>query len=165
MFVARKISRAKWNVRRGLADGEISADAVTGDPRTQGDTLSFWRCHTDASSEVEEAVLAIAAAGDRIDKLDVVWLADEKLLTDGLSLKDSRGRTPVVDLVTRHVDVCKLDYVRLGKVAHHVDRAIKDKRYRRFSKARVKKLLLAAIRQGRINVDDLGDGVRAVISG
>ena len=114
MFVVRKASRVKWSVRPGLADGEISADAVTGDLRTQGGALSFWRCHTAASSDIEEAVLAIAAAGDHVDKLDVVWLANEQLQTDGLSLKDTQGRTPAVDLATRHVDVCRLDYVRLG---------------------------------------------------
>ena len=165
MFIARKISRAKWNARQGLAAGEISADAVTGDLRTQGDTLSFWRCHTDASGDIEEAVLAIAAAGDRVDKLDVVWLADEELRSDGLSLQDTNGRTPVVDLVTRHVDVCRLDYVRLGKIAHHVDRAIKDTRYHRFAKGHVKKFLLTAVGRGRINVNDLKDGVRVEISG
>ncbi len=109
-------------------------------------------------------MLAIAAAGERVDKLDVVWLADEELRSDGLSLADTNGRTPVEDLVTRHVDVRSLDYVRLGKIAHHVDRAIKDTRHHRFAKGHVKKLLLAAVGQGRINVYDLKDGIRAEIS-
>lgn len=66
MFIARKISRAKWQVGPGLANDENSADAVTGELRTQGAVPSFWRFHTDARSDVEEAVLEIAAAGDHI---------------------------------------------------------------------------------------------------
>ena len=31
MFLARKITRAKWDAEQGMAEGEISADAVTGD--------------------------------------------------------------------------------------------------------------------------------------
>ena len=34
MFLARKITRAKWNPQKGLSEGEIVADAVTADLRT-----------------------------------------------------------------------------------------------------------------------------------
>lgn len=46
----------------------------------------------------------------------------------------------------------------------HVDGAIKDTRYQRFAKGHVKILLLAAVGQGRINVYDLKDRIRAEIS-
>ncbi len=74
MFLARKITRAKWKTREELSAGEISADAVTADLKTQGNALSFWQCHTATNSDVEEAALAIAAARDRVARLDVVWL-------------------------------------------------------------------------------------------
>ena len=164
MFIVRKIARAKWdvtrNAARGLADGEISADAVTADLRTQGGTLSFWRCSTEANGDLEEAVLAIAAAGDRLDKIEVVWLAVEDLQGDGLTLKDSSGLTRVADLTRRHVDVCKLDCVRLGKVAQRVAEAIGFGRYRPFTRRRVKGLLLKAIKEGRINPDELPENFR-----
>lgn len=146
-----------------MEEGEISADAVTGDLRTQVDTLSFWRCRTGADDDVREAALAIAAAGERLDKLDIVWLADSELRADGHTLKDTAGRTPVADLSERHVDICKLDYVRLGKVAQRVVAAIEDQRWRRLTKARVKELLVAAVQQGRIIPDELADGLRAGI--
>lgn len=167
MFLARKIARAKWdakrNIERGLEEGEISADAVTGDLRTQMDTLSFWRCRTGADDDVKEAALAIAAAGERLDKLDIVWLADSDLRADGHTLKDTEGRTPVANLSERHVDVCKLDYIRLGKVAQRVVAAIEAKRWRRLTKARVKELLVAAVQQGRLMPNELADGLRAEI--
>ena len=171
MFLVRKIARAKWdktrNASRGLADEEISADAVTGDLRTREDTLSFWRCRTEAEGDVEDAVedaaLAIAAAGERLDKLDLVWMADNELQADGHTLKDTEGRTPVAELAKHHVDICQLDYFRLGKVAMRVVAAIEDERCRRLSKAHVKGLLVKAVQQRRVALDKLAEGLRAEV--
>ena len=165
MFLARKITRAKWtDDDRGLAEGEISADAVTGDLRTQGDSLSFWRCDTDANDDVEDAALAIAAAGERVDRLDIVWVSQDQLLSDGQTLMDSRGRTPLSEMADQHVDVSRLDYVRLGSLARHVVAAVKNHRCRRLTKGRVKKLLSTAVEQGRVKTEDLADALRAEIT-
>lgn len=154
MFLARKISRAKWEAKRDLSEEEISADAVTADLRTQSNTLSFWRCGSE--TEVEDAALAIAAASDHVDKIDIVWVDEDELKTDGQTLEDTPGRTHVTELIDRHVDICRLDYVRLGKVAHRVMTAIKKKQcVRRLTKRRVTEILVAAIEQGRVNLDDL----------
>ena len=107
MFLARKINRAKWPGTEDLSAGEIPADAVTVDLRTQGNALSFWQCPTDTDSGVVEAALAIPAAGNRLEKLDIVWLADEELQSDGQTLIDTEGRTPVTDMVAMHVDVSR----------------------------------------------------------
>ena len=164
MFLVRKITRIKWdatrNAARGLTDKEVSADAVTADLRTQGGTLSFWQCSTEAVSDLEEAVLAIAAAGQRLDKIEVVWMAVDDLRNDGLILKGSNGRTPVADLADQHVDICHLDYVRLGKVARHVVESIEHGRHRHFSKKDVKELLLTANRRERINPSKLAGGLK-----
>ena len=167
MYMARKISRAKWdakrNIKRGLREAEVSADAVTGDLRTRENTLSFWRCPTEANGDIENAALAIAAAGDRLDKLDIVWLADSELLTDGHTLKETEGRTPVTDLAKRHVDICELDYVRLGKVALRVAAAVGNERCRCLTKNHVRRLLITAIQRERISLEELSDGLQAEI--
>ncbi len=168
MLLVRKISRAKWdsefNIQRGLAKGEISADAVTSDLRTQNNTLSFWQCNADKSTSIEDAVLAIAAAGDRLDKLDIVWLPESELRSDGHFLKNTEGRTPVSDLVGMHVDICKLDYIRLGKIVERVHNAVEDNHWRRFKKLEVKKLLASAIIHGRILPENLREGIRKEVS-
>lgn len=164
MFLARKISRAKWDASQELEDGEISADAITGDLRTHGNTLSFWRLQTTANGDIEDMALAIAAGGERIDRLDVIWLTERDLQVDGLALMPTVGRTPVSELASRHVDVVKLDYLRLGKVARHVAGAINDRRYRRFTRARVKRLLSTAVEQGRINVRELAERIQTEIA-
>ena len=164
MFLARKITRAKWVPKQELSAGEIAADAVTVDLKTQENTLSFWACPTEAISDIEEAALAIAAAGTRVDKLDIIWLTNEELHADGQTLRNTKGHTPVTDLAAKHVDVSRLDYVRLGRVADRVVAAIEADRYRRLTKAQVKTLLKDAIGLGRVDVDHLEDKVRAEVA-
>ena len=164
MYLARKVTRAKWAAKQGLATGEIPADAVTIDLRTQGNSLSFWQCPTGTASDVEEAALAIAAAREHIDRLDLVLLDAEELQADGQSLVNTEGRTPVTDLAALHVDVSRLDYARLGRIADHVVVAIEKKRHRRITKARVRKLIAAAVEKGRIDLDHLECDVREEVA-
>ena len=160
MFLARKISLAKWSKKSELEVGEIPADAVTADLRTQDNKLSFWRCGDAEGIEINEAVLALSAAGTRVDKIDVVWLAADDLQNDGQTLQDTKGRTPVLELAELHVDVCRLDYIRLGKVAQRIVTALKEEQYLRLRKARVKSLLGKAVKQERIDPNDLQQRVR-----
>jgi hypothetical protein len=157
LFLARKITRAKWLQRPELAQGEIAADAVTEDLRTNGNALSFWRCDTGAEDQVEAVALAMAASGDRIDKLDVVWIAERHFAEDGQTWEATEGRTPVAELRRRHVDLQRLDYVRLGNVARHVAAAIESERYLRLSRRRVRMLLVAAVRRGDVELGDLAE--------
>ncbi len=160
MFLARKITRAKWESKPGLSEDEISADAITSDLRTQNNTLSFWRCDIAEQNKLEEAALAIAAGRDSIDRLDIVWLADDDLREDGQTLENTEGRTPAIELSKRHVDVCRLDYLRLGKIAYCIVKALKENRYQRLTKNHVRKLLTSAVGQGRIDINDLGVKVK-----
>jgi hypothetical protein len=99
--LARKITRAKWDTTDGLADGEIGADAVTADLRTIGNRLSFWTCTTPTDRELQDTVLALATAGDRLDKLDITWLSEQAVHGQGLALMATEGNTPVASLRNR----------------------------------------------------------------
>ena len=164
MFLVRKISRAKWdsknNIALRLSEGEIAADAVTGDLRTRGNAVSFWQCSDFVNADIEDTALAIAAAGDRIDKLDIVWLSQSDLTSDGHIIENTDGRTPFRDFVHRHVDVCRLDYDRLGKLAVRVHLAIQNNQCRRLTKLRIRTLLGLAVGNGRISLQDLHEEIR-----
>ena len=160
-YLARAISRAKWSSENNAANREIGADAVTRDLRTSNNTLSFWECGSGAIEDVEEAALAIAATRERLDKLDIVWLAAGDMEeNDGQNLEKTKGNTPVADLVERHVDVCQLDYVRLGKVAQRIATAVVNKRLRRLTRSKIKDLLVKAVQQKRISRDQLSPGLQ-----
>ena len=161
VFLARKITRAKWHTHFG--PGAIPADAVTADLRTTNNTLSFWQCGDGTDEEIDDAALALAAGGQRIDNIDIVWLFDGDLRADGHSLYPTAGRTPVAEMVDRHVDLRFLDYVRLGKIAGLVMSAIEQGRHRRLRKQLVTELLLEAVQQRRIDLSDLQDNVQEYV--
>lgn len=156
MYLVRKVARAKWEPRAPLAEAEIGADAVTADLRTADNALSFWTCAAVDLGELDEVVLAIAAASDRPDKLDLVWIDQESVERDGVALRASEGRTPVHGLRHRHVDAVGLDLTRLGTLARHVAEAIRGKgQWRRLSKNEVMKALKKAVKSNRLALPDL----------
>ena len=56
--------------------------------------------------------------------------------------------------------MCKLDYIRLGKVACRVVTAIEDNRWCRLRRTHVKELLLRAIEEGRVELDALAVSIQ-----
>ena len=164
MFLARKITRSKWEKSKweenGFPDGEIPADTITADLRTQGNTLSFWQCGEGKTCEIDDAALALATVADRVDKLDIVWVSDDDLYADGQSKALTEGRTHVTELIERHVDVTLLDHVRLGKIAHRIGVAIERGQCRRMPRKEVAKLIATAVLQGRVEFANLEDKVQ-----
>ena len=160
MFLARKVTRAKWERTSGLKPGEIPADAVTVDLRTRDNSLSLWRCGTGSEREVEDVLLALASGSERIEKMEIVWIDEQDLQSDGQSMADSTGLTPVKELVDRHVDLQHLDFERLGKVARLFVSALHGERYRTATKRQIKDLLISAVNEGRVSADELKEKVR-----
>jgi len=163
MFLVRKITRAKWGPKEEFSSEEIPADAVTVDLRTKDNSLSFWECKSGSRENIEEVALAIAAAGNYIERLDLVWIADEKFQEDGQTWKYSEGRTPLEDFAKHHVDVYRLDYVRLGKIASQITAAINAGKHLRLTKGSLTKLLVTAVKQGRIDLDRLEEKIKTEI--
>ena len=158
MFLVRKISQAKW---QSLVGGGLSADAITVDLRTQQNRLSLWRVNSD--STVADAILAMAAEGDRITKMDVAWVPEQDVVDAGLTLEDSPGKTPVRDLVKSHVHLQDLNYARLGQFADHVHSRFVLGHHKRFTKSEVTELLAHAVDEERLALDKLEPPVREAV--
>ncbi len=154
------ISVAKWRQLEWMSKGDISADALTSDLRTLENNLSFWRCKEASIKDIEDVALAIASGRDRIDKLDIVLIDDSDLKSD-CKTKDSKGRTPVENLVHLHVDVLELNYYRLGIIARSIVSAIADDQCYRVSRKRIETLLVTAIiEEERLFIGNLNDRLR-----
>lgn len=157
-MIARKISLAKW---AGPEVGtEISADAVTGDLRTSDNALSFWSTQSHSPDELEDVVLALASAFQRIDKIDLAWVDPESLRSAGIGIGASEGLTPVESLKGRHVDVERLDLGRLGVVATAISAAVAQKSYRRWSSGEVLRILAKAVAEDRLDPARLTEEVK-----
>ena len=107
--------------------------------------------------------MAIAAGRDKADKLEIVLLDYEDLEIDGQVITDVEGRTPVEDLKPLHVDVSRLDYTRLGKIANRVADALAAGHYRRFTSNDVKKLVAEAVEKDRLTLGDLECKLRTAV--
>ena len=84
-LIVRKIDYNKWMQRKILDGEQPSADAVTNCMRTTRNTLSVW--YINDSTELEEAVLAIASQFDHLDSADfliieTLLLQERELLLD-----------------------------------------------------------------------------------
>lgn len=167
-YLARGISLAKWNAERnhnewGLGLDEISADAVTVDLRTKNNNLSLWKCGDATVFEIEEVALALVAANKHVDKLDLAWIHEDDLRRNNQNYMETTGETPAIQLANKHIDVVQLDYSRLGTIAHCVRTAIDNGQCIRVPKPRVREILVEAVRQNRIALDDLQERVQAEV--
>ena len=165
MFLARMITRSKWESesKPGLASDEIPADAITVDLRTTDNSLSFWECGRASGPEIASAVLAIAAGRESLQKLDIVWVPQEALIRCGHQMVSTRGRTPFTEMVERHVDVCHLDYRRLGQIGDQVAAAIRLHRFKRFAQQAVLDLLVDGVQNGHVSEEGLAEKLRTSI--
>lgn len=126
MYLIRKISRAKWESNSSLLPEEIGADAITGCLRTFNNSLSVWQCgQVQREEDIKEAILALAASMERIDKIDVVIIDKSALEEKGIALEPTPGNTPVEDLRDKHLDIIRLDTSRLCLIAQYIAEKIR----------------------------------------
>ena len=154
MFLARKISLAKWMPHQGFAEGEIRADAITADLRTSGNALSVWRCGDNQPTEtdIRDAALAMASLMERADTIDLAWFDKGELEQAGHNVQQKDGVTNVPDLRSNHYDIHDLDYTRLGDIASRVAKAVENCQYHRFREKQVLELLADAVALHRIDM-------------
>ena len=156
----RMIARAKWDQDTNLREGEIAADAITGDLRTTDNRLSFWRCSAPDVHELENAALAMAAARDRLDRLDLVYLEEAWIRQSGLEIRATPGNTPVSSLRSSHVDVDQLDLARLGAVAEMIATAHRSNAELKMSRLEVLAIIVKAVRDELVSIDALRGDLR-----
>lgn len=163
-WLVRKFSLSKWERFEDLATEEIAADAITADLRTSANSLSCWRCETSGDADVRCAALAVAAAGQKLDRVDVVVVEESALTLAGLDVRSTPGKTPVRDLRARHVDVVRLDHVRLGRVARIMRAGIDSQRFVRMTRDEVLALVVGAVQAQRIAMSDLSEDLRRAVA-
>jgi hypothetical protein len=163
-YLVRKITRAKWEPEDELSPDEIPADAVTSDLRTSSNALSFWQLERPSNyDEVCRIALALATAAERIDRMDLTWIDENKISAQGISMKPSDGRTPVESLRGNHVDVTKLDLGRLSRIATWIAEALTQNQHKRFTKNELIRIIIKAVREGRVSINDLEPKVKEEI--
>jgi hypothetical protein len=155
-ILGRKLQRERWdNGQEGIAPGEIPADAITLDLKTEENALSFWE-FDNVEEALRETALAFSSACGSLSPVGVALIERSKFDRGGLALVASPGDTRVPDLVDKHRDCRGLDGSRLLAVARVVTESLSNERnFYRFTRDEVKKLLGEAIAAGRLTASDL----------
>ena len=97
-YLARKIGRAKWERKNGLASDEVPAD-VTADLRTDSNALSLWQLEVPSDNDdLCKIALALATGAQRIDVMDLAWIDKDTVSAQGISIARSDGRAPIKSL-------------------------------------------------------------------
>lgn len=160
-LVVRKTDYNKWMQNDVIKGKQPSADAITNCMRTFKNTLSVWFI-TD-STELEEAVLAIASQFDHLDTADFLILEMSLLEEKKLNIEYNQGQTPYVTFISNHRDIVNLDYITLGFMAEVIVRSIKRHHHERFTRGQLKKILQQGLKDGKIQIEALNENVRKKI--
>lgn len=163
-YWVRKISRAKWEPNRALGATAISADAIIGDLRTRDNRLSLWKCEDPGDpGELGKVVVAIASSGDRLDKIDIVWIESREAIASGITIEETAGRTALKEYANKHLDTVNLDLEKLSTLARLVAASARGDKWRRYRAGEVRALIREAVRVGEIAEADLPDKIKEAI--
>jgi hypothetical protein len=159
-LLVRKIEANKWRTPHAAGGGMPSADAITKCMKTSGNALSLWAIEDDA--ELNEAILAIAGGMETLETIDVVWFDACAFGKRGLPVVEApeTGRTAYEGFRYRHRDVVNLDYWSLGTMAEMVAEAIREDRCKRIIRGDLKRMMKAALVEGKIKWWDLPKSMR-----
>lgn len=164
-YLARKISRPKWEPKPYTGPEDVRADAITGCLRTLNDTLSLWQCSQD-NADVADVALALAASMEKIEGMHVVLLPKSDLSIDGFSFEvtPEHANTPVEDLCARHVDLVNLTMTLLCSLARRIATNVRQGlSLYQFTRREVRDILCRAVKAARVDINSLKNDVRSEI--
>lgn len=157
-YLVRKISRAKWPEAKCPKE-DIFGDAIS-DIRTYGNTLSTWEIESLDDLDVAALALAASSKTEKIENVCVVWISESDIMDNSILIDDSKpGDTVISDLSRKHRDLYGMTYKTIGTVAQIINMQILDDNYKRYTKADIKKMLVDALRAGRISNDKCSHGL------
>lgn len=164
MVLARKIAIAKWENLQDSKLSNIWADAITTDLRTRSNRLSLWQCSDADEDSLRDVALALASNRIDLNKIDIVWIPRIDLEQDGQILQPTHSDIPVNSLAHNHIELCEMNYERIGHIAELIRLAIKGNNYRRFYPSDVTSILRSAIEEGRLDYARLKTELKSKLS-
>jgi hypothetical protein len=160
-YLVRKIAPAKWSGVQSLET--LSADALTADLRTTDNTLSLWAI--GSKDELSDAVLALAVSkqAKKIEKMDLVLIPEETLLSKQLSIRASPGDTFAEGLSDMHREVVGLKYPSLGVFAQIIIDLLSKNALATITKTDVENIVKAAYNDKTIDISYLPEDMQKTI--
>jgi hypothetical protein len=160
-YLVRKIAPAKWSGVQSLES--LSADTLTADLITTGNTLSLWEI--DSKDELSDAVLALAVSkqAKKIEKMDLVLIPEETLLAKQLPIRSSPGDTFAEKLSDTHREVADLKYPSLGTFAQIIIDLLAKNDPTTISRSEIVDIVKAAYNNKTIDISYLPEDMQKII--
>lgn len=122
-MLIRKIDAiTKWNSPQAVnrPDPTVPGDTLS-ELRTKGNKLSVWLANTQ--EDIEDAVAALSLSRDNTERLCLLKLDEERLLSLDISVKfdeegDAQGASD--EVLKKHRNLVELDHKRLGLLAEYM---------------------------------------------
>lgn len=159
-YYIRKVTPAKWNGEIP-DDGnylKLGTDGVTNCCRTTENELSIWKTESNdpQSDENKTLIAAIATGSDRPATMDFIFISDEELEKNNLSLKVKPGKIPIESMRNLHRDIENLDIDKLGRVGILIHRKVNsDAEIHRVSQSKIKQYVKSEFPDGSAESDIL----------
>ena len=160
-FLVRKIARGKWPNEAEYPNAcieKLPAKTITVDLQSRDDCLSTWKI--DNLDKLEDAILILATAADRLGTIYVAIIDWNDLEEKGLEAIQTEGNTEIEHLKETHYDIINLNYKSLGKFADLIIDALKNDMGKRYTDGMLKKLIKKAIEEKCIDTKILSDGLK-----
>ena len=150
-LLRRLKSPASWQSSEHLQPDEVSAD-VACDLLTKDSSLSVWCYDPKDPSCIEDVALALLTTGNRIDRVFLARVEESALRDAGLTVRTSRGNSPVNDVNDKHADIVGLDLSRLALVGKLLADAVRMNRMEEVSQVRAGELLRKGLERRRFDL-------------
>ncbi len=159
-YLVRKINKSKWFQIDISSDSDASGDAITNCLRTNKNTLSFWKIKDKRN--IESVILALTASADHLETIDIVVL-ENKEIEEQIDVVPTTGNSPYEPMNSAHRDLTDITYSKLGIIKDCIIKAIRKDLLKRFTRSKLKSILIKAIENGKLNPEDLKDSVRSKV--
>lgn len=159
-YYIRKVTPSKWSgsTPKDRDYLKLGTDGITNCCRTTANELSIWKTDSNDPLSDENKVLlaAIATGSDRPATMDFIFISDEDIQENGLSLKETKGKTPIESMQSLHRDIEDLDVEKLGKLGVLIHEKVNnDEEIHRVSQSTIKQYVRTIFPEGTDNANTL----------
>lgn len=165
MFYIRKLSKKSnlFKIRDAASNSNIEADVLKQELGTTRNTLSFWRC--EDITDLKNAMKAILLSTTSIETSQFIIVNDEMLDKCGIERDyEEKGITGYSGYENLHVNLCNLDYGKIGAILNIIKEISEDKAYiPELKREDVKRYIIEVKRDGLLNEENIRPELKAAI--
>jgi len=166
--VAERAERKRGTCCTSILKVVLSGDRLS-DLKTCKNTLSIWSYKNE--EEKKDALVALAANRNNIQKLQYIILEKEELEKLGLSIQSEQGECKCLEgkspeILGRHYNIVNLDYWQLGFLAEHITKRVKEIKddnllsSHQLTEKKVKELIKLYAESNRLDIDKLSPDIK-----